>query len=193
MAGDLRQRVLDATYAEVAERGLGGLAIEAVAVRAGSSRATIYRHFPGGRDELVDTTLRREVGRVLAALVDALPRDAGLHAHVCALVAGAHRLLAEHEVFQRLVADEAEVFAPSLANVHPMIHDSLRSHLGRVLRDSDDVVAGLDVERAADHGARMALSYVGFAGRWDLRDPADVESLVRDRILPGVLSPGPAG
>ena len=36
----LAERVLDATFAEVAEHGLRALTVEAVAVRAGSSRAT---------------------------------------------------------------------------------------------------------------------------------------------------------
>jgi AcrR family transcriptional regulator len=69
----LVDRVLDATYDEVAERGLGALTVEAVAVRAGSSRATVYRHFPGGRDELIDRTIRREVRRFFDTVLAAAP------------------------------------------------------------------------------------------------------------------------
>jgi len=35
VAGDLRTRVLDATFAEVDDNGLAGLTVEAVASRAG--------------------------------------------------------------------------------------------------------------------------------------------------------------
>ncbi|MGK2930758.1 MAG: TetR/AcrR family transcriptional regulator [Acidimicrobiales bacterium] len=206
MAGDLRTRVLDATFAEVDDNGLAGLTVEAVASRAGSSRATVYRHFPGGRDELIETTLRREVGRFFEALAadltpaaDAAKVAAGAPADVAevvdvvaALVREAHRLLGEHRVFQRLLEDEAEAIAPPLATVYPMIHDALVAHLVTVL-DPVDAVEGMDVvdpgiEGAADHAARMILSYVGTTGAWDLTDAADVEALVRHRILPGIVT-----
>ena len=189
MAGDLRQRVLDATFAEVDANGLARLTVEAVATRAGSSRATIYRHFPGGRDELVETTLRREVARFFDALVTAAPAEGSVVAHVSALVTGAHRLLGEHRVFQRLLQDEAEAIAPPLATVYPMIHDGLVAHLAAVLA-AGGVAEGTPRERAADFGARMVLSYVGTSGARDLEDPADVEDVVRRRILAGVVPPG---
>src|SRR3546814_2658918 len=62
-----------ATYVEVAERGLGALTVEAVAVRAGASRATLYRHFPGGRDELVARTIDREVERFFVGVLRSAP------------------------------------------------------------------------------------------------------------------------
>lgn len=204
MAGDLRSRVLDATFAEVDDNGLAGLTVEAVASRAGSSRATVYRHFPGGRDELIETTLRREVGRFFEALeADLAPTADGADVAdpadpaevvdlVAALVREAHRLLGEHRVFQRLLEDEAEAIAPPLATVYPMIHDALVAHLVTVL-DPVDAVDGMDVvdpgiEGAADHAARMILSYVGTTGAWDLTDAADVAALVRHRILPGIVT-----
>ena len=185
---DLRTRVLDATFAEVDEHGLRGLAVEAVANRAGTSRATVYRHFPGGREELVETTLRREVERFFAVLGAEVDHDAGAADHVAALVIAAHRLLGEHRVFQRLLAAEAEVLAPPLATVYPMVHDALCTHLRAILGGSAEVAADVDVDAAADHGARMVLSYVGTAGAWDLADPEQVDALVRRRILAGVLA-----
>jgi TetR/AcrR family transcriptional regulator of autoinduction and epiphytic fitness len=41
-----RLLVREAALAELAERGWGGLTIEAVAARAGVARSTIYRHWP---------------------------------------------------------------------------------------------------------------------------------------------------
>lgn len=185
MAADLRARVLDATFAEVDAHGLTALTVEAVAVRAGSSRATIYRHFPGGREELIETTLRREVRRFFDALVaEAQPRDSVVE-HVAALVTGAHRLLGEHRVFQRLLEDEAEAIAPPLATVHPMIHGGLVAHLTEVL-SSAGVAEGAELHQVADFAARMVLSYVGTTGAYDLRDPEQVDALVRQRILPSV-------
>ena len=57
MAIDSRQRTIEATYACVARRGIAKTTVEDVAREAGISRATVYRAFPGGRDELIDATI----------------------------------------------------------------------------------------------------------------------------------------
>ena len=52
-----RERVLEACYACIARHGLDRTTVEDVAREAGLSRATIYRAFPGGRDDLVRETV----------------------------------------------------------------------------------------------------------------------------------------
>ena len=54
---DARQRILEATYSCVARWGLTKTTVEDAAREAGRSRATVYRNFPGGRDELVDAVV----------------------------------------------------------------------------------------------------------------------------------------
>jgi AcrR family transcriptional regulator len=186
VSAGLRDRVLDATFAEVDENGLAGLTVEAVATRAGSSRATIYRHFPGGRDELIETSVRREVDRFFTAVAAVVPAGGDLVDRVAALVSGARALLDEHRVLQRLLEDEAEAIMPSLATVHPQIEDALVTLLRAELRRID-LRPGIDVDVAADHAARMVLSYVGAAGSWDFDDPVAVDEVVRTRILAGIV------
>ena len=186
MSGELRDRVLDATFAEVDDNGLSGLTVEAIAVRAGSSRATIYRHFPGGRDELVDTTVRREVRRFFDALAGSVPEDGDLVDRVTALVTSARSLLLEHRVLQRLLEDEAEAIVPSLATVHPRIQDALSRYLLDQF-DGAGLPDGVEPGRAADHCARMVLSYVGAGGSWDLDDPEQLRAVVRTRLLAGIV------
>ena len=52
----VRQAVLDAAFAELGEKGYGGLSIEAVALRSGVAKTTVYRRWPS-RDELVADAL----------------------------------------------------------------------------------------------------------------------------------------
>src|SRR2546427_13026182 len=52
----VRQAVLDAAFAELGEKGYGGLSIEAVAQRSGVAKTTVYRRWPT-RDELVAAAL----------------------------------------------------------------------------------------------------------------------------------------
>jgi AcrR family transcriptional regulator len=52
----VRRAVLDAAFAELGEKGYSGLSIEAVALRSGVAKTTVYRRWPT-RDELVADAL----------------------------------------------------------------------------------------------------------------------------------------
>jgi AcrR family transcriptional regulator len=194
----LAERALDATFDEVAARGLAALTVEAVATRAGTSRATLYRHFPGGRDELVARTVRREVRRFFDRVLEAVPPappEGELADHVAGLVSAARRALADHHVLQHLLAEEADAIVPSLATVQPLVGARLATHLTGTIeaaRDAGGLPPDVDVDVAAagEHVARLVLSYVGSPGRWDLSDPAAVQRLVRERILAGLVDAG---
>src|SRR5271156_5700395 len=71
----LRDRVLAATYRCVARFGLAKTTIEDVVKESGISRATIYRQFPGGRDELLLETVGWELANYFNRLADQV-RDA---------------------------------------------------------------------------------------------------------------------
>lgn len=191
---DLAARILDATFAEVAAHGLGALTVEAVAVRAGTSRATLYRHVPGGRDELIARTIEREVERFFGAVMDSVPLPStGVVDHVAGIVVAAQRRLGEHDVLQRLLVEEADAIVPSLATVQPLVARGLARHLTATLGDAagrGELRPDVDVDEAGDHAARLVLSYVGSPGGWDLDDPDEARRLVRDRILAGVVPEG---
>src|ERR1700752_4704934 len=63
------QAILDAAIDLVAEIGYDAMSIEAVATRARSSKATIYRRWPG-KAELVAEAMRRRSEPVLEDLPD---------------------------------------------------------------------------------------------------------------------------
>ena len=75
MAGT-RQRILEATYACVARWGLAKTTVEDVAREAKLSRATVYRTFPGGRDELVTAVVSWATLEFFARLYEEV-HDAG--------------------------------------------------------------------------------------------------------------------
>jgi AcrR family transcriptional regulator len=55
---ELENAILDAVWQEISEKGYGGLTYEAVATRARTSRAVLYRRWPT-REELVLAAIRR--------------------------------------------------------------------------------------------------------------------------------------
>jgi AcrR family transcriptional regulator len=56
------------------ERGAGGLTIEEVLLRSGTPKGSVYHHFPGGRQELLDSALTT-AGNAIAALLDRAATD----------------------------------------------------------------------------------------------------------------------
>lgn len=50
---DTRDRIVAAAERCFAQYGVAKTTVEDVAAAAGSSRASVYRHFPGGRDEII--------------------------------------------------------------------------------------------------------------------------------------------
>src|SRR5579883_2123951 len=67
---EVRERILVATYDCVARWGLAKTTVEDAAREAGVSRATIYRYFPGGRDELIGAVVRWEFFRFFLRLYE---------------------------------------------------------------------------------------------------------------------------
>ncbi|MBV8950773.1 MAG: helix-turn-helix transcriptional regulator, partial [Actinobacteria bacterium] len=72
METPVRTRILEATFACIAKFGLAKTTMDDAAREAGLSRATVYRYFPGGRDELVREVVAWEVARFFLRLAEAV-------------------------------------------------------------------------------------------------------------------------
>ncbi len=184
-----RERIVRAAYECVARAGFSKTSVEAAAHQARVSRATVYRHFPGGRDELLAAVIAWEHARFFARLYDEV-RSAGSLEEVLALgIAFAHRHVAAHEVLQQVLRTEPELLLPKLtveaAGAQRMIAAFLEPYLA-----AEELAPGVVRAEAADFLARMALSYIASPGRWDLDDPGQVRRLVRAELLGGILPPG---
>jgi AcrR family transcriptional regulator len=171
----------------MARDGVRTATVEAVAREACVARATVYRAFPGGRDELVSAVVAQAVADFYAGL----QADIGDPPDVTTLlerglVAARHRL-DEHTVLQRTLEAEADQIVPPLATVMPVLIGRLRAELAaRLARER--LCPGVQVDEAADLLARLTLSLIGSPGGWDMDDPAAVRRLVRGQLLAGVLA-----
>lgn len=186
----MRDRLLAATYRCVARFGMGKTTIEDVVKESGLSRATIYRQFPGGRDELLRETVGWELANYFNALADEV-RDAPTLTEL--LERGlmfAHRTVGEHEVLRKMLDTEREKLLPLLTTESqrtlPFIADFLHPYLLREA-EAGRLRPGVDIDRAAEYLARAVLSLIGAPGRWDLDDPDQVTELVRDELVGGIV------
>jgi AcrR family transcriptional regulator len=183
-----RERILEAAYACVGRWGMSKTSIEDVTKEAGISRSTVYRYFPGGRDELLSAVVHWEHARFFSRLYEAVQDAQSLEEVIERGLTFAHRAIAEHEVLQRVLQTEPDLLLPALtvkddATV-AMVAAFLTPYLAR-----HRLAPGVQVEEAADFLARMVLSYMTAPGRWDLDDPDQVARLVRAELLGGILPP----
>ncbi len=173
--------------------GLARTTVDDVASASGVSRATIYRHFPGGRDQIVRETVGWEQGRFFLRLGEAVASAPDLCVLLEDALVFARKALAEHAVFQRVVQTEPDRLLPLLTvesfRILPMIGGFLVPYLERE-HAAGRLRAGAEIGRTADYIARMVLSCIGSGGVYDLDDPAEIRLLVREQLLAGVLAPG---
>lgn len=185
--GDTRIRLMGATLRCVERWGLAKTSVENVATEAGLSRATIYRHFPGGREQLVTETVTWEVAnffRRVEAVVAAAP---DLHAKLVDGIVFGHRAILEHGLLQRVLSTEPDDLLAELSVSTPLVGGVVRSYVRELLR-AEPLRDGVDADEAADYIARLYLSYLGSHGQWDLADRAEVERLVRTQFTAGILA-----
>jgi AcrR family transcriptional regulator len=182
---EVRERILQATYDCVARWGLAKTTIEDAAREAGVSRATVYRYFPGGRDELIGAVVRWEFFRFFLRLYEEVHDAETLEEVMERGLVFAHNAILEHEVLQRILVTEPEMLLPHMTVEANGTHQMVSSFLAPYLVQHG-VAEGTDLDRAADFLARMVLSYISSPGRWDLDDPAQVARLVRAELLAGI-------
>jgi AcrR family transcriptional regulator len=184
-----RDQVLAGVVAVAGRVGVARLTVDEVAREAGVGRATVYRWFPGGREQLVDEGITWEIGRFLDRVAEATAGAPDLRSRLVGTIRVARRLLAEHEVLQRLLATEPGGVLPQLQQTVPLVVAVLRDDLRTAVAAEPRRRAGVDPEEAADWLARMVLSFTIAEGRHDLDDDAELEHLVDDVLLAGLLEP----
>src|SRR5689334_2591346 len=89
-------RILDAAIACVAVQGVRATTVDDIARAAGCGRATVYRTFPGGRDELIQRAGLRQIQRFASAAEAELSAAADLEDLLVSGITGATRFFLEH-------------------------------------------------------------------------------------------------
>jgi AcrR family transcriptional regulator len=193
------QRVRAAALECFARWGLTKTTIDDIAGAAGVSRATVYRHFPGGKDTVVEAVLGQEVHRFFSDLAGELARHDEPDALLVAGVGRALRFLTEHPALRAVLANEPGLLLPQVAfhRLGPLLEAAaafaapyLRPHL-----PGSEVGAPAGPDRATEVAellVRVVLSYaLEPSDHLDPTDPRSVERLVRAHLLPAMRAASP--
>lgn len=188
MTVDVRARILAATVACLGRFGIAKTTVDDAAREARVSRATVYRHFPDGKEQLIAEAITWAVGQFFEELAVAVADAADFPAMLEQALAHAHRAVEDHAVLQKVLETEPERLLPQLTQSAPQVQAVLSAYLAERLA-GERLRPGVGAEEAADFLARMGLSFILAGGRWDLADPASVRRLVRDELLAPILEP----
>ena len=181
---EARERLLEATYACIAREGLQGTTVDGAAREAGVSRATVYRWFQGGREQLLHETIAWKTDQFFEDLAVDVAGSRTFEEVVTRALVSAHRWVVEHEVLQRLLDTEPGQLLPAITDEMRRLVPSIGRFVEPYL-----VAEGVSEPQAkGEYVARMVVSLLGSPGRWDLDDPAQVAELVRTELVAGVRS-----
>ena len=187
---DLRERILAATVTCVEREGVRGFSLEDVAGQAGVSRGSIYRHFPGGRSQLMEAAATWEIARFWARLAAAVADRPTLEERLVAGLVLGRKVMTRSRILANLMdPDFAELIA-AVQPSEPLIHGVIRDYMHELVLaegQAGRLRAGVDPDEAADHLMRMTLSWLGSPAGVDLTDEVAARRVVRTQFVAGIL------
>ena len=154
----LDERILDAATSLVARWGVTKTSLADVAKEAGCSRATLYRSFPGGKQQLFAAVGHRELAGYVDAIVEVVDEADDLADALTRGLVVAARLLRDHDAAQFVLAHEPELLLPFLGFKQV---DRLYSHVSAVIGPHFERF--VPAERAAwltEWAARLFITYL---------------------------------
>jgi AcrR family transcriptional regulator len=80
MSADSRDRMVRATLDLLRERGFAGTSFGDIIERSGAPRGSIYHHFPGGKQQLVEEAVRRYAAGILRSIDESASAVDTVHA-----------------------------------------------------------------------------------------------------------------
>jgi len=184
-----RVRIVDGALRCLAQQGIAKTTVDDIARQAGVSRATVYRAFPGGRDEVLGAVVDTEMARLFSALGVCLGQARDLTAALIGGIVEASTRLRDHAALHYLAEHEPETVLGHLA------FDESDRLLAAASRFTAPFLARWmspdEAERVAEWATRIVLSYaISPSDRFDLTEPSRATWLVETFLLPGIEALG---
>jgi len=195
---EARQRILDAAEACFGRFGLEKTTLEDVASAAKVSRQTVYNHFRGGREELLETVFLRDiqeqVNRALEIMRTAPTFAVGVVDAITFSVMDTRRAIAEKTPLGLLFSADAAGITTSLAGASAVYFDRSRENFRPFLakaRANGELRDGLDADAIIEYLMRITLSFLSTVSREPVRDEAEIKAFLVTFLLPPLVNDPP--
>jgi AcrR family transcriptional regulator len=183
-----RDRIVSAAERCFAQYGVGKTTVEDVAATAGTSRATVYRTFPGGRDEIILAALLSSAQEFLPQIPSRLRTARSTGEAIVELIVSAVTWVRAEPWRESLLttplsraitsADTAAPYAVCAAFIEPYFTQARRAGLVRPQVTLDDAV---------EYVVRIIHSLLVVPGHHE-RNEAQLRRYVRIFVVPALLS-----
>jgi AcrR family transcriptional regulator len=153
-----RARVISAALRCVSRFGVSKTTVDDIARAAGLSRATLYRLFPGGREQVLVAMVEAEIEGLFSALGEQLGLATDVEDVLVTMLTTSADQLARHEALRRLLECEPEVVLP-FVSFHRFDH--VLAVAGRKLAPYlEPVLGATQAQRVAEWLTRLVVSHV---------------------------------
>jgi len=194
---DARERLIDAAEGCFEHYGVAKTTIEDIAATARVSRATVYRYFDGGRDEIMLEFLVREARRFLGRLAERVAHEPDTASALTEGIAFTVESATRDPTLRLLFAPEVAGQTGSIAGASTALLDLTREFLRPLVGDTRPIGRlrdGLDLDDAADYVLRIIVSLLCVPlppGRWG--DAAGLRRYILAFVVPGLGGADPQG
>ncbi len=170
-----RVRIVDGALRCLSRQGIAKTTVDDIARAAGLSRATAYRTFPRGKEDILAAVVETELARLFSALAVAMGEATDLEDVLVVGMVETARRLRSHQALNYLLEHEPGTVLPYLTF----------GELDRVLLMAGDLAAPFfarwlepaQASRAAEWAVRIVLAYCSDPSPYaDLTDPADTRA-----------------
>lgn len=164
---DARDRLIDAAEACFSRFGVSKTTLEDIASQAGVSRATVYRYFEGGRDEIILGVVLREAGVFLDALQRRVERESNLADAIVEGIVYTMASVRKNEHLALLFAPEVAGQTTSIAGASTALFELTTDFLRPIFEQAQQqgqLRDGVVAEDAAEFVLRTILSLLSVEG-----------------------------
>ena len=164
---DARDRLVDAAEACFTRFGVAKTTLEDIATEAGVSRATVYRYFEGGRDEIILGVVLREGREFLESLGLRVQREQTLGDAIVEGVLYTVAAVRKNDHLALLFAPDVAGHTTSIAGASAALYELTQDFLRPIFeqaRTAGQLRDGIIAEDAAEFVLRMILSLLSVAG-----------------------------
>lgn len=187
-AEEARERIIDAAERCFERYGPAKTTIPDIATEAGASRATVYRTFAGGRDEIVLAVMLRAGRTFMARLLRRVRRQPTM---ADALVEGIAYTVEETRRRPQVASLFAAGDSGAIAGASEAMFDLVREYMEAVVAHGESVGDrlrdGLDLDDATEIEWRLSLSLLTDTGPRQ-KDGKELRRFIRLALVPALVA-----